>query len=188
MPLPPPAHQRTLKHTRTVAIEVFSRDDGLWEIDARLTDTKTYDIALTFGSLPANKPIHDMWLRVTVDAQSNIVDAESVSDAVPYPGYCDTNNQTYKKLIGLNLLDGFRKGLRERLSGIEGCTHINELAAILPTAAIQTFAFGDMEKRTDLAGGKQDKKPFELDNCHALRTDGPTVALYYPRWFVEKPG
>ena len=27
------------------------------------------------------------------------------------------------------------------------------------------------------------RKPFQLDRCHALRTDGPTVAQFYPRWY-----
>jgi len=185
MSLPPATSGRQLKHTRAVNIEVYRRDDGLWDIDARLTDTKTYDIALTRGTLPANMPIHDLWLRITVDVQSNIVDTEAISDAVPFPGFCDKVGTIYKKMIGLNLLNGFRQGMRERLSGVEGCTHLNELAMILPTAAIQSFAFGDMEKRTDLGSNDQKEKPFELDNCHALRTDGAAVALYYPRWVAK---
>lgn len=187
MPLPPATSGRQLKHTRNVHIEVYRRDDGLWDIDARLTDTKTHDIELTRGKLPANMPIHDLWLRITVDPQSTIVDAAAISDAVPFPKFCDKVGTIYKKMIGLNLLNGFRQGIRERLSGVEGCTHINELAMILPTAAVQTFALGDMEKRSALGDSSQKEKPFELDNCHALRTDGPAVALYYPQWVSKSP-
>ncbi len=185
MSLPLPTSGRKLKHTRAVHIEVFARDDGMWDIDARLTDTKTYAIPLTHGELPANQPIHDLCLRITVDSKSNIVDAVAVSDAVPFPGYCDQVDTIYKKMIGLNLLSGFRQEIRERLSGVEGCTHLNELAMILPTAAIQSFAFGDFEKRKDPGGHSENEKPFELDNCHALRSDSPAVALYYPRWATK---
>jgi hypothetical protein len=160
----------------------------MWEIDARLTDTKTHTIQLTHGELPANKPIHDLWLRVTVDSKSNIVDAVAVSDAVPFPGYCDPVDAIYKKMIGLNLLSSFRQEMRERLSGVEGCTHLNELAMILPTVAIQSFALGDVEKRMAPGGDPDAEKPFELDNCHALRSDSPAVALFYPRWATKPKG
>jgi len=185
MPLPPANSGRKLKHTRDVHIEVYARDDGLWDIDARLTDTKTYDIGLANGSIPAGRPVHDIWLRLTVDLQSTIVDIEVFFDFVPFKGFCDTIGPAYKKMIGLNLLSGFRQGMKERLSGVEGCIHLNELAMILPTVAIQSFSFGDMENRADPSGEKQDQKPFELDNCHALRTDGAAVAIYYPRWAVK---
>ena len=33
---------------------------------------------------------------------------------------------------------------------------------------------------------KQDTKPYQLDRCHALRTDGPAVARYYPVWYRGK--
>jgi len=29
------------------------------------------------------------------------------------------------------------------------------------------------------------QKPFQLDKCHALRTDGGAVAQFYPRWVAK---
>ncbi|MBS1169211.1 MAG: hypothetical protein H6R01_129 [Burkholderiaceae bacterium] len=182
MPLPP-ATGRKLKHTRSVNIEIYSREDELWDIDARLVDTKTHDVKLTIGKLPANQPIHDLWLRLIVDRHANIVDVETAMDSVPFTGYCDVIAPAYKKLIGLNVLKGFRQGVRERFSETDGCSHLNELSIILPTAAIQVFAF---EKRHESAGQPQEQKPFELDHCHALRCDGPAVAVFYPRWANSK--
>ena len=188
MPLSPPTSRRSLKHTRTIAVEAFVRDDGLWDIDARLTDIKTRDAHLASGVRPAGAPIHDLWLRLTINTQLTIIDAEAASDAVPYPGYCNTIGPAYKALIGLNLLNGFRQQLKERLSGIDGCTHLTELGPILPTAVVQAFA-GDVFKTRDGADADEhDIKPFQLDRCHALRTDGPAVAKYYPRWAVKPDG
>jgi hypothetical protein len=71
---------------------------------------------------------------------------------------------------------GFKKKLAERLGGVRGCTHMTEMLAGMPTAAIQTFA-GDMpEERAD--GGK----PFQLDQCHALEIGSETVRRFYPKW------
>ena len=188
MPLSPPTSRRSLKHTRTIAVEAFVRDDGLWDIDARLTDIKTRDAHLASGVRPAGAPIHDLWLRLTINTQLTIIDAEAASDAVPYPGYCNTIGPAYKALIGLNLLNGFRQQLKERLSGIDGCTHLTELGPILPTAVVQAFA-GDVFKTRDGADADEhDIKPFQLDRCHALRTDGPAVAKYYPRWAIKPDG
>ncbi len=185
MPLSPPSSRRALKHTRAIQIEAFARDDGLWDIDAHITDIKTRDTKLASGVRPAGEPVHDLWLRITVDSQLNVVDAEAVSEAVPYPNYCDTIGPAYKKLIGLNLLKGFRDGVKQRLSGIIGCTHLTELAAVLPTATIQAFAGEVLDTRDGASADEQSHKPFQLDRCHALRTDGEAVAKFYPRWAVK---
>ena len=185
MSLPAPKLPRVLRHARSIEAQAFEREDGLWDIDTRITDTKTRVAHLASGDRLPGSPIHDLWLRVTIDTRLTIVDAESVSVAVPYPGYCDSVSPAYKKLIGLNLMRSFRKELRERLAGTAGCTHLTELAGVLPTAAIQAFA-GDVLPTGD-KGSDEDmtQTPFQLDRCHALRRDGPAVKKYYPRWFIK---
>jgi hypothetical protein len=118
-----------------------------------------------------------MWIRLTIDRALNVVDATAVSEAVPYPGGCEAIVPAYRKLIGLNLRRGFRKAVMERLGGVLGCTHLTEMLAGMPTAAIQTFAGETKEERDDGA------KPFQLDQCHALETTGETVRKWYPRWY-----
>ena len=141
MSLPAPKLSRALRHVRNIEAQAFEREDGLWDIDTRITDTKTRVSHLASGDRLPGDPIHDLWLRITINTSLTIVDVDAVSDAVPYPGYCNTIGPAYKKLIGLNLMRGFRKELRERLAGIEGCTHLTELAGVLPTAAIQAALF-----------------------------------------------
>lgn len=185
MPLPTPKSPRVPRHNRSIEAQAYEREDGLWDIDAHITDTKTRATALASGIREAGDPIHDLWLRITIDTQLNIVDADAASDAVPYPGYCNTIGPAYKQFIGLNLMKGFRQAVKDRLAGIAGCTHLTELAAVLPTAAIQAFA-GDVLPTRD--GSNEDTEahaPFQLDRCHALRKDGPAVAKYYPRWAIK---
>jgi hypothetical protein len=184
MPLSPPA-PRTPRHTRAITIEAFARDDGLWDLDASIRDTKAHDIALASGVRPGGAPVHDLKLRVTIDRQFVIVDAEAASDAVPYPGFCDTIGPAYKQLVGLSLLNHFRLHLKDRLSGVLGCTHLTELAQALPTAAIQALADDEMHARQSAGATASAERPFEIDRCHALRSDGPAVARYYPRWSAK---
>lgn len=185
MPLPAPKIPRAPRHVRSIVAQAFEREDGLWDVEARITDTKPRVVELASGQRAPNQPIHDLWLRITVDLQLNIVDAEAVSDAVPYPGYCDTNGGAYKQLIGLNLMRGFRQAVRERLAGTAGCTHLTELAGVLPTAAIQAFAGDVLPTRDGHTDEEASHPPFQLDRCHALRRDGPAVGKYYPRWTIK---
>jgi hypothetical protein len=180
MPLPISEVERELTHTRRVRYEGYKRADGLWDIEAHLTDVKNHDFTLKTGVRRAGLPVHDMTVRVTIDRKFNVVHAIAVSDAVPYPGGCEAAAPEYAKLVGLNLLKKFRDGLRERLGGVQGCTHITEMLAALPTAAIQTFA-GEM--REDRPSGR---KPFQLDQCLAMDTSGETVKKWYPEWYMAK--
>ncbi len=181
MPLPPAAPLRNPIHTRSVQFEGFERSDGLWDIEARISDVKPYDCELASGIRKAGEPIHQMHIRLTIDKACTVVAAAVASDVVPYPGHCGQITPDYeRRLVGLNLARGFRKQVAARFSGVAGCTHLTELLAQFPTAAIQTFA-GFFNNDTDDAAGK----PFQLDRCHALDTRGEAVRRYYPRWHAK---
>src|SRR5471030_969667 len=162
MSLSTPVSRRALRHTRAITVEAYARDDGLWDLDARITDIKVKDVTLASGPRPAGLPLHDLALRITIDRELTIVAVDAASDAVPYPGFCDTIAPAYQQLVGLNLMKNFRHELKRRVAGVAGCTHLTELAQILPTAAVQAFA-GDVWSTTD----------------------GGAVARFYPRWVAK---
>ena len=177
-------------HKRTISADVYARDDGLWDVEAELIDTKAKDFQLATGVRSAGEPIHHMRLRITIDTALKVVDAEAESIRVPYPGSCETIAPDYRQLVGLDLMRNFRADVRARFGGTAGCTHITELTNVLPTAAVQAFA-GEVLNTRDASASdpasrpaaRFDQKPFQLDRCHALRSDGPAVATYYPRWY-----
>ena len=41
---------------------------------------------------------------------------------------------------------------------------------------------GMVGQTIDPRGTNSAEPPFQLDRCHALRTDGEVVRLHYPRW------
>jgi hypothetical protein len=178
-------------------VQVFARPDGLWEVDALLADTKSRDLQLPSGLRPAGTPVHEMWLRLVIDTHMDILEAGSESRWMPYAGICDVHGQAggaepgdaYSRLVGLNLRQGFRQALRERLGGAQGCTHLTELAQVLPTAVIQAFAGEviDVTEGTPATGPGPDQPPFQIDRCHALKRSGEVVRLHYPRWFRPEP-
>lgn len=194
MALPIAASERQLKHRRHIDVQVFARDDGLWEVDAHLCDVRERASELHGVALPAGATIHDLLLRLVVDPHFNVLAAGAQSRTVPYPGACDAFAQAYEGLVGLNLMQGFRAAVRERLGGVLGCTHLSELTHVLPTAVVQ--AFGGAQGRSaelratatatasaSVGGLPATAQPFQIDRCRALRADGATVKTYYPRWY-----
>lgn len=175
MPLPEPSAARVALHRRTIDIRGWKREDGLYDIEGHLLDRKDVQLKLASGVRGPGEPIHSMWLRITVDARLNIVDASAATDAMPYVGDCDRITPDYRKLVGLAIRPGYSQRVRELLGGVRGCTHLTELAGALATAAFQTLA----------GQGHQDpaRKPFQIDQCHALAATSPAVARYYPRWY-----
>jgi hypothetical protein len=175
MPLPEPKSPREPLHLRSIEIRGYKRADGLFEVEGHLVDTKDNDFKLASGVRPAGEAIHEMWLRITVDRNLVIVDAEAATDAMPYVGECHTITPQYRGLVGLAIRPGYTQKIKELFGGVRGCTHITELAGSLATAAFQTMA----GQRTQ----DPDRKPFQLDKCHALDATSPVVAKYYPRWY-----
>lgn len=67
MPLPKSKEREEL-HTRQITCKGFKRKDGLWDIDAHITDIKTYSFDNAYrGEIVPGEPLHDMWIRLTVD-------------------------------------------------------------------------------------------------------------------------
>ena len=178
MALPIAAPERKLKHTRQIDVRIYAPGTGLWEVEARVRDERTETAVLASGPRVAGEPIHDMLLRLVIDERFQILEAGAQSDAVPFAGSCDVFGDVYGRLVGLNLMRGFRREVRERVGGVEGCTHVTELAQILPTAVVQAFA-GEV---IDTQGEAGSEPPFQIDRCRALRADGEAVRLHFPRW------
>ena len=85
MPLPPPKSPRTRAHNRRIDIQGFVRDDGLFDLDARLTDLKDIDYPLSSGLRKRGDPVHDLFIRVTIDPQFSIEACVTSVKTVPNP-------------------------------------------------------------------------------------------------------
>ncbi len=161
-------------HRRTITIDGYERSDGCYDIEGHLLDIKGHDVETLLGTLPAGEAVHDMMLRLTVDRDLVIRDAQASMRARPYPGTCENIAPSYGCLKGLAIAPGLTREVRHRLGGVRGCTHLTEMVGVLATVAFQT-RYGALT--ADLT-----EKPPHLDGCHALATDGEVVAQFYPHW------
>ena len=182
MPLPAPNRPRKPLHNRSIQVHSFEREDGLWDIEAELIDYKSYDYSRSSGAVQkAGQYFHHMHLRVTIDRSFTILEAVAAYDAAPYGDECTAIAPDYADLVGMNLLKSFRQQIKDRYGRTAGCTHITELATVLPTAAVQTMA---NQRRVAADPTKPAKRPFQLEGCHALRLDGLVAKEHYPKWYV----
>jgi len=85
MPLSPPA-ERHLTHLRDIVLRGYERADGLFDIEAHIRDTKTLGLHLPDrgGWIEPGEPLHDMWLRVTIDEDMTIRGCEAVTEQGPF--------------------------------------------------------------------------------------------------------
>lgn len=179
MPLPAPA-PRKLMHTRQIECKGYEREDGLWDIEAHLVDTKAFDHSRRDGGQErkAGEPVHNMWLRLTIDLDMTVRDVEAQTDAGPY-SHCADITPSFKKLIGIRIGAGWRRVITARVGGILGCTHLVELLGPLGTTAFQ--ATGRARDARN-AGKPSLKKPHQIGSCHVYKEDAPAVLERWPQW------
>ena len=183
----PDASPRKHAHTRAIDYRGYEREDGLWDIEAHMTDTKTYEFTNKWrGTVPVGEPMHEMLLRVTIDDSFVIQDIFAATEHSPFE-MCPAIAPNYKKLIGIKMGPGWRKAIRMKVGGTEGCTHLTELLFPMATVAMQTiWPSRSKRKQESDAEEKQPhgKRPIVLDTCHAWASDSPVVRENAPRYFT----
>lgn len=182
MPLSQPV-SRSLQHTREVICQGYLRDDGLWDIEAHLTDTKTFKmrcIERNDGYIPIGEPLHGMAIRITVDLDLNILDAEASMDFTPFD-LCPSIADAYRQLIGLKIESGFTKKTRALFGGVQGCTHLVELLGPLATTAYQATHQARQERDQGNWDAGSEPPPL-LNSCHTFDSTGPVVQKYWPHF------
>lgn len=185
MPLPNPVERKKL-HDRKVHCEGYKRADGLWDIEAHLVDIRTFDCSYDAdhrgGVIKAGEPVHDMFLRTTIDLNFEIQDAVAVSDDTPFK-VCSQATVAMQQLIGLRIGTGWIRAARKRIGPSISCTHLMDLLGPLAATAYQTL-YAELEEKAR----KQPKrdKPGIIDTCLALAADGDVVMKRWPQFHKQK--
>lgn len=176
MPLSAPVPRKT-SHIRRVTYQGYEREDGLWDMEAELHDSKAHDMP-SFrhqGVRLAGDPIHHMWLRVTIDRQLVVHAIEAAMDAHPLQD-CPQARPALQGMVGACMARGWRQAIAQHLGGVASCTHLRELLFNMATAAFQTLpaAFG---------GGDPDTPPRHLGQCTGWDFEGNGVKEYFPQFY-----
>jgi hypothetical protein len=181
MPLSQPA-LRKLMHTRSIECTGYEREDGLWDIEAHLTDRKSERHTRHDGGRERapGEPVHDLWLRLTIDLDMKVHAVEANTDAGPYP-HCGDITPNFKTLVGLTIGPGWRREIAARVGGVKGCTHLVELLGPLGTTAFQATGRARTARN---AGRPATKRPFQINSCHVYKDDAPAVLERWPEFYT----
>lgn len=172
------ASPRQHMHTRDIKCEAYKRDDGMWDIDGIITDTKSYSFDnYERDGIAAGEPLHQMRVRVTIDNDMVVQAAEAVTEASPFK-MCGDIAPDYSKLVGLRIGPGWRKNVLQRMGGTHGCTHISDL--VLGPLAVTAFQAVIPAREKRLAEPTDGAKPPTLNTCHALAASSPVVKRRWP--------
>jgi hypothetical protein len=181
--------RRRPMHKRSIECNGYLRDDGLWEVEARLIDTKPFTQAAGRyrAELRPGDPVHDIGLRLAIDDSMTIREAEATMQATPYPT-CIEVQPILQRLVGERIGKGWSELVRRKIGRLENCTHLAELLGPAVTTLFQTMSHGkDPEGRGSLDNQRgTGERPFFIGGCHSWRTDGPIVADMFPQ-FATKP-
>ena len=179
MPLSPAA-DREMIHTRTMDLRAYRRSDGLYDIEGHIIDVKPYTHNLTDSHRAAGEPVHDMWLRLTVDKELVVQSAEAKLDVGAH-AYCTGVEPNFAHLAGLRIAPGWNRGVRERVGHGLGCAHLVEMLAQMATAAMQAL-WSEREPESEAGRRPEERRlpPALLNSCHAYRRDSDFMQQYYP--------
>lgn len=186
MSLSPPS-PREHCHTRRLELTGYRRVDGLWDIEAHLTDSKPYAFPREdSGMYLPHDAIHDMRVRITIDDDMVIRACEASMTAHPYPvcGQCAPN---FERLVGIRIGRGWMAEVNRRVGGVEGCTHLREMLPQMATTAFQTMYGAKMKESREAGLGRPKPnpgRPRHLNACHAYREDGEVVKEVFPEYFT----
>jgi hypothetical protein len=172
---------RELLHIRSIDLRGYRRDDGLYDIEAHMVDTKTHPIrrgddeALT----PAGMPLHDMWVRLVVDEHLVVKDVNASTEASPFP-ICGEATTTLRSIVGERIQPGWTQLVKSKLGGVKSCTHLMELLIPLATVAFQALVAvrASRPEAEDSTG-----RPRKIDSCYAYSSERIVVQRRWPAFY-----
>ncbi|MDI9334728.1 MAG: DUF2889 domain-containing protein [Cytophagales bacterium] len=180
----PPAPPRRHLHDRTITYRGYLREDGLWDIEGELRDSKPEPIKLGYrGDLPANEAVHHMLIRVTIDDAMVIHDIAAAMPSTPYLE-CRPAIDSIRAVIGLQMGRGWKRKIEDAIGGLQGCTHVRELLSGAATAAYQTV-YPYRSNNSKVRSDQITQQPKHLNQCTAWDLKGAVVMRYFPQFAVR---
>lgn len=200
--LPKPVRRQAI-HRRVYDANAYEREDGLFDIDVEMIDTKPFAFDNTDrGYVAAGEALHHMKMRVTLDETMEIKDIEARTLASPYH-MCGAITDNYKQLIGLKIVGGFLKKAAAMTGRDQGCTHHNDMLKVMGTTAFQglwTIISRRHKARAEEAAAKggdeadlttttkqlvgKTAAAALLNTCHAYAPTSPIVKRQWPESYT----
>jgi hypothetical protein len=160
-------------------MHVFARDDGLFDVESHLVDRKPFPFVRLASPepVPAGQALHDLWIRLTVDADYVVRSVAAAADTTPY-ALCKQAEATLAVLVGEKVARGWSSVVKQRLRGAAGCTHLTEMLVTMGTTAFQGIngLRSEGERSAHAPGGER-----RIDSCFAYGREREVVKMLWPQ-------
>ncbi|WP_332673771.1 DUF2889 domain-containing protein [Aromatoleum sp.] len=176
--------ERELTHTRQITCRAYRRTDGLWEIEATVTDEKGEEVPFrSRAPVRRGEFMHHMGIGFVIDDDFTIRDVRATMQVAPWP-VCPETVEVYRRLIGLQIGPGFGRQVRERVGSEQGCVHLTDLITQVGNAYIQA-SWPDRLARQQAIDPDPRRWPDAralafVGECRAWQRGGETLRQEYP--------
>ena len=158
-------------HTRSIRIETFSVDADRVIVEGVLEDTRPLPIYTIARGRRDPGIVHGMVVRLLLGGMpTEILDAEAEMPTVPMKG-CTQAIDSVKSLVGMPIVYGFSKAVKERLSGPVGCNHLTSLILTMGSASVQGMA-AHRGQTPPPPEAREAMLEYVKDSCCVWRGDG----------------
>jgi hypothetical protein len=181
---PPLGSDEDPVHRRTIAMEVFVRDEH-FVVVGTLHDERPWA-----GGEFGPRHLHRMELGVVVRrADMCIVDAAADMKTFPH-AECTDIEDAFGDLVGLSVARGYSGAVQERFGRQRGCSHLEFLARAIGPVVVQAMtsaAAWQVEKGDGQypAGEGEGRLTWLTNTCHVWAEDGPGLEKIEAGW---RPG
>lgn len=157
--------------TRSIRIDTYAVDEDRVVVEGILEDTRPMPIYTIARQRREPGSVHGMVVRFLLGGlPTEILDAEAEMPTVPMEG-CRQAIDSVKKLVGLPIVYGFSKAVKDRMGTTEACNHLTSLILTMGSAAIQGMA-AHRGRTPHPAEAREAMLEYVKDSCCVWRRDG----------------
>jgi hypothetical protein len=158
-------------HQRHIRIETYAVDEERVVLEGTLEDTRHFPIYTIAHKRREAGKVHGMVVRLLLGGMpTEILDAEAEMPTVPSEG-CKEAIESVKALIGMPIVYGFSKAVKDRLNPTVGCNHLTSLILTMGSAAVQGSA-ANRGRQPPQPEAREAMLEYVKDSCCVWRGDG----------------
>ena len=166
-------------HTRQYEVRTYRMSSDRFLMRGVVVDDKPAGLYIEDDPTPLR--MHHMVMELEVSFPAFVIEKASVTyHNYPHTG-CDNIVDHYQKLVGLSVMRGFNRKVKDLFGGPHGCTHVTALISAMAPVVIQTaWAMRLIEVR-DNPEVVESERTLEqrmqalsgnIDTCHMWDHDG----------------
>jgi hypothetical protein len=164
-------------HERKLEFRSFPLEDGTLIVEGWLRDERLVSGFHWDGSGREPGVVHWMCARLLIGGfPPTILEAEAEMSRVPHD-LCPTTLPAIQKVIGLSITSGYSERVRERIGGINGCSHLTHLLLSMGPAGLHGYWTQQTRRRRPLPRSLEEVPGLNsiVNSCKLWAKGGPLI-------------